>query len=158
MVEPRVAPTAPGPRADDGFIHFSLADPDRTLRGVRLEQELGIPGDELDFVHDVDAGSWTLTLPRPPVWRMEYRLLLVHADGRVETINDPAAVARAPGAFGEKSVLEMPDYTRPAWLGAGRRWEQSIELRVPGRGGPIDVVVLSPEAVTQRLLVAHDGP
>ncbi len=36
--------------------------------------------------------------------------------------------------------------------------EPSIELRVPSSGGPIDVTVLSPEAPTRRLLIAHDGP
>lgn len=158
MVEPRVAPPAPGPRADAGTIQFGLDDPVHNLRGVRLEQDLGLALHETEFAYDGGAGRWTLTLPRPPVWRIEYRLQLLHRDGGVETINDPAADAYAPGAFGEKSVLQLPDYTPPAWLGSGRRWERSIELRVPGRTGPIDVTVLSPEASTQRLLVAHDGP
>src|SRR5215217_1605515 len=65
---------------------------------------------------DRDAGGWTLTLPRPRVWRMEYRLELRHPDGGREEICDPANPLRAPGAFGEKSVLELPDYRRPSWL------------------------------------------
>ena len=158
MVEPRVAATASGPRAEGDAVTFALEDADRRLRGVRLEQDLGIPGDQLDFGYDEAAGRWVLSLPRPPVRRIEYRLQLLHADGGVESVNDPANATRAPGAFGEKSVLELPGYAAPAWTGQGRRWEQSIELRVPSRGGPIDVTVLSPERHTTRLLIAHDGP
>jgi len=158
MVDPRVAPVAPGPRADQETITFTLPDPDRRRRGVRLVQELGLPHDELDFRYDEPAGRWVLTLPRPPVHRMEYRLQLRDAEGHVETINDPAADGMAPGAFGEKSVLEMPGYAPPEWLAAGARWEASTELSITTRGGPVAVTVLSPPVPTRRLLVAHDGP
>jgi enterochelin esterase-like enzyme len=158
MVEPGAASSTPGPQVDEDTIAFVMDDPNRGLHGVRLEQELGIPCEKLDFGYDEPAGRWTLALPRPPVLRMEYRLRLRHADGSIETINDPAAASRAPGAFGEKSVLEMPGYAAPVWLREGRRWEPSIELRVPTSDGPIDVTVLSPEAPARRLLVVHDGP
>jgi len=159
MSEPRVATMAPGPLVGERTVVFGLDDPERRLAGVRLEQDLGIPGDQLEFGYDEAAGRWTLTLPRPPVQRMEYRLELRHRDGGAECINDPSHDRRAPGAFGEKSVLEMPGYAPPAWTRAEQpRWERSIHLRVPTRGGPIDVAVLSPEVPTTRLLVAHDGP
>ncbi len=159
MVEPRVTSPAPGPRVGADTIAFALPDPGRGLAAVRLEQELGLPGEALDFRYDEASGGWTLTLPRPPVHRMEYRLQLLHPDGAVETINDPASPGYAPGAFGDKSVLEMPEYRSPAWLRpGGPRWSVGAELAVQTKGGPIEVTVLSPDAPTRLLLVAHDGP
>jgi enterochelin esterase family protein len=158
MVEPRAVPVAPGPRAGVDVIEFVLADPHRRLRGVRLEQELGLVADALDFGYDEPGGRWVLRLPRPPVQRMEYRLRLRHADGGTETINDPAARGCAPGAFGPKSVLELPGYVAPAWLASGVRWPVRAELYVPTPIGPVEVTVLSPPLPTARLLVAHDGP
>ena len=158
MVDPRVTPVAPGPLAGEDTVEFGWDDPERRLRGVRLEQELGIPGDRLDFAYEEAAGRWVLRLPRPPVRRMEYRLQLRHADGGLETVNDPAAHAVAPGAFGAKSVLEMPGYAEPAWVAAGERWPAGAELAVPTAAGAVDVTVLSPPVATQRLLIAHDGP
>jgi len=166
MVEPWVVPVA-GPRVDGDCVTFELADPQRRLRGVRLEQELGIAGDELDFGYDGGVGRWVLRLPRPPVRRMEYRLRVRRADGGTETVNDPANDNRAPGAFGEKSVLELPGYAAPAWLGsAPEPWVPSGELAVSTGAGRIEVEVLSPPQQTRqpttqqtgRLLVAHDGP
>lgn len=158
MVEPQVAP-APGPRVDGDTVVFTLPDPGRGLAAVRLEQELGLPGDALDFGYDEAVGGWTLTLPRPPVRRMEYRLLLGHPDGRVETINDPASHGYAPGAFGDKSVLEMPEYATPAWVRSDApRWAVGAEVGVQTKGGPIAVTVLSPDVPSRLLLVAHDGP
>jgi enterochelin esterase-like enzyme len=158
MVEPRVVPGASGPRAGVEVIEFVLADPHRRLRGVRLEQELGLAADDLDFGYDEASGRWVLRLPRPPVRRMEYRLQLRHADGGVETINDPAARGCAPGAFGPKSVLELPGYAAPAWLDSGVRWPVRAQLAVPTSTGPVDLTVLSPPWPSTRLLVAHDGP
>jgi enterochelin esterase family protein len=161
MVEPRVVPVT-GPRVDGDAVVFELDDPDRRLGGVRLEQELGIAGDEVEFGYDETVRRWELRLPRPPVRRMEYQLRLSHAVGGTETINDPANDNRAPGAFGEKSVLELPGYTQPGWLGSGTpRWAQSAELSIDTGVGPVDVEVLSPPEhpeQTTRLVVAHDGP
>ena len=39
-------------------------------------------------------------------------------DGGVEEVCDPANPLRAPGAFGDKSVLEFAGYRPPAWLAA----------------------------------------
>jgi len=158
MVEPQVAAAA-GPWVDADTIGFLLPDPERGLTAVRLEQELGLPGEALDFGYDEASGGWILTLPRPPVQRMEYRLRLMHPDGGVETINDPAGHGYAPGAFGDKSVLEMPEYRAPAWLRPNApRWEVGAELAVQTAGGPIEVTVLSPDTPSRLLLIAHDGP
>lgn len=157
MVEPRTAPESPGPRVDGEAMVFVFDDPEHRMSGVRLEVDRVLAGGhDLDFRYG--EGRWTLSLPRPPVRRLEYKLQLRPSDGGEQTVIDPAALAAAPGAFGEKSVLEVPGYAPPAWLDPGHRWDKSIELRVPTRGDPIDVSVLSPEQPARRLLVAHDGP
>jgi enterochelin esterase-like enzyme len=154
------APTGPVATADE--VTFRYPDPDGRLSGVRLAQQVRIPGDQLDFTRT--DGGWTLRLPRPPVWRMEYRLELAYPDGGREEVCDPANPLRAPGAFGDKSVLEFPDYRRPAWLDAPGVPGSGTEIRVPSRYLHAEVYVRlwAPEDAgpTERLplLVAHDGP
>jgi enterochelin esterase-like enzyme len=95
---------------------------------------------------------------------MEYRLELVHRDGGREWINDPANPLRAPGPFGEKSVVEFPGYRPPAWLDEDAPRGDSIPLVIPSRALRADVhgiVWSSPGAQPGRplpLLVVHDGP
>jgi enterochelin esterase-like enzyme len=158
MAEPHVTPVVAGPRAGDDHVAFSLADPSHRLAGVRLVQDLGIPAETLDFRRDEPAGCWTLVLPRPAVHRMEYQLELHHPDGGTETTTDPTNPVLAPGAFGDKSVLEMPGYTPPAWLDRQPAWSASAELTVSTGAGPVEVSVRSPAEPTRRLLIAHDGP
>ncbi len=145
-----------------GGVTFRHADPDHRLAGVRLSQEVRVPGDQLDFARTPQG--WELRLPRPSVWRMEYRLELRHPDGGREEVCDPANPLRAPGAFGEKSVLEFPDYRRPAWLAAPTVPGAETAIRVPSRylRAEIEVRLWAPADAgpTERLplLVAHDGP
>src|SRR5918992_650141 len=106
------------PTCTGGLLTFRFADPDRHLAGVRLYQEVGIPGDLLDFSYDDADRAWHLRVPRPPVWRMEYRLELRHHDGGTETILDPDNPRRVESAYGDKSVLTCPEYAEPEWL----RW------------------------------------
>jgi enterochelin esterase-like enzyme len=154
---PPAAAFPAGPEVTADRVIFRVADPDARLGAVRLSQEVRVPGDRLGFAR-VDGG-WELRLPRPPVARMEYRLEL---DG--EQVCDPANPLRAPGAFGDKSVLEFPGYVRPAWLAASPPAGTSTELRVPSRylGDEVYVRVWSPAGTGARdplpLLVAHDGP
>ena len=157
-------PTEPalrsGPEVD--LLTFRLADRSRDLRAVRLRQDVRIPGDQLDF--EWSRGAWELLVERPEVDRMEYLLELTPGDGSVQTVPHPGNPLRAPGAFGEKSVLELPGYSRPLWL---RDWAPEGSRRtvtVPTRslGEDLDVVVWSPPGVGDTeplpLLVAHDGP
>jgi enterochelin esterase family protein len=151
-----------GPAVTAGEVRFHYADPDHRLTGVRLSQEVRIPGDRLDFART--RAGWTLTLPRPTTWRMEYRIELRHPDGGTEEVCDPANPLRAPGAFGEKSVLEFPDYRRPAWLGAATVPGAETRILVPSRylHAEVEVRLWAPADAgpTERLplLVAHDGP
>lgn len=141
---------------------FRLADPERRLAGVRLVQEVRIPGDLLGFHRDGD--EWELVIDRPPVNRMEYLLELRHADGGTETVLDPGNPRQAAGAFGPKSVLEFPGYTPPEWLGstAGLGTLTDVDVPVKALDAAISVRIWSPDGTRDDerlpLLVVHDGP
>ncbi len=158
-------PTAaalPGPEVGADHLTFRVADPDRRLRGVRLQQDVRLPGELLGFSRKRDV--WELTVPRPDVDRMEYSFELQHADGCSEWVCDPANPHRVGGAFGDKSVLEMPEYTAPDWLRAEPPRGARRELSVPSRGLAEDVPGVlwsspgSDDTQDLPLLVVHDGP
>src|SRR5919112_3173889 len=122
---------------DGDTLVFRFADPERRLRGVRLQQDVRLPGDRLDFVRSQD--DWVLTVPRPDVDRMEYAFELQHAVGGSEWVTDPGNPERVSGAFGDKSVLHMPGYVAPAWTRASPKAGRRRTLSLPSRGLPHDV-------------------
>src|SRR5690349_154055 len=128
-----------GPVVGERTVTFRLDDPEHRLRGVRLYQEVRIPGGLLDFVH-VD-GSWVLEVDRPEVDRMEYLFQVTRADGAEVWSTDPGNPRTVGGAFGDKSVLEMPGYRPPRWLDlpapAGRRRELDIAARALDADVPV---------------------
>ncbi len=139
-----------------------LADPEERYAAVRLRSDL--PG-TLEYRRDGE--DWTLDVGARvggTVSRLEYELELVHADGGSEWICDPENPLRAPGAFGEKSVLLLEGYEPPPWLGEPRAEGGLRELTAPGRGLGRDVAVAlwSPADAEDGdplpLLVANDGP
>lgn len=148
------------PAAVAGPMMFGLADPDHVLTGVRLQQEARIPGRLLEFSRS--NGSWQLTLPRPPVRRMEYLLELRYPDGGVKVVTDPGNPCQAPGAFGAKSVLEFPGYQAPAWLTAAADPGDRAAFDLPAPDGVIGVRTWAqagaPDDEPLPLLVVHDGP
>jgi enterochelin esterase family protein len=98
-------------------VTFRFPDPDARLSGVRLAQQVRILGDRLHFTR---AGrGWQLTLPRPPVWRLEYRLELRHRDGGTEEVCDPGNPLRASGAsatsrcWSSTTTGRLAGWTRP---------------------------------------------
>ena len=106
-----------------------------------------------------------LELELPDVLRLEYKLEVDHADGGTEWILDPGNPKRAPGAFGEKSVLELPGYEPPAWLdaeGVPGRFDEVADPRARARGATSPIRVWSPADVEPgtplRMLLANDGP
>ncbi|MBA3349580.1 MAG: esterase family protein [Actinobacteria bacterium] len=95
---------------------------------------------------------------------MEYKFNLVHRKGGAESVCDPANPLRAPGPFGDKSVLEFPGYRRPEWLDDRRPSPDSVvETSVESAylGGPIRVRLWRPggwdELKPLPTLVVHDG-
>jgi enterochelin esterase-like enzyme len=142
-------------------LRWSLPDPDRALAAVRLQQHAGLDPAAVGFAREGD--EWVLEAPRPPVDRIEYQLELHWADGRVETVPDPGNPLRAPGVFGQPSVLELPEYRAPQWLDAEPGEWTRVDLSARGRRGLRDVPVqlCSPAGTEPEdalpLLVAHDG-
>jgi enterochelin esterase-like enzyme len=103
-------------------------------------------------------GVWRLVFPRPPLDRLEY---LVGVDGA--WVPDPSNPLRAAGPFGDKSVIEWPEYTPPAWLDtiADAGPVQHVELRCRRLVARVQVLLYStpePPGPDAPLVVAHDGP
>ncbi|MGB3444088.1 MAG: alpha/beta hydrolase-fold protein [Actinophytocola sp.] len=148
------------PLVTDDSVVFRLPDADSALNATRLLPAMSLPGADVDF--EFADGLWRLELPRPPAHRMEYRFRLHHRDGHDEEICDPANPRRAPGAFGDKSVVEFPGYAPPKWLAEDRAPGEVTDLAVPAPllGRDVHVRIWSPAAADEPLplLVAHDGP
>jgi enterochelin esterase family protein len=150
-----------GPTVEGRTVTFVLADPNRRLVSVHLFAD-AVAADRRAFSYD--GGAWLLRLSLTDVWRLEYLLELEHPSTRRELILDPRNPLRAPGAFGEKSVVELGDYRRPAWLDAPavESVRQPLEIWCGGIAATIRGEFWQP-AVLQAdlpapLLVVHDGP
>ncbi len=112
----------------------------------------------LEFEYDDADRAWRLNLPPVPVWRLEYRLELRH-EGHTEVICDPANPQRAPGGFGEKSVIELAGYHRPDWLdlpGAPGEW-RDLTVAIAGAQGRRAGTHLGAARSATGILLAHDG-
>ena len=138
---------------------FRVADPEGRFTAVRLSSD--VSGEA--FTRDGD--DWVLALELPDVLRLEYKLEVDHADGGSDWILDPGNPKRTPGAFGEKSVLELPGYVAPAWLEAETRRRAastSVSVRGRGLGARRRDARLEPRRRRARpplrLLLANDGP
>src|SRR5215210_1644318 len=142
-------------------VLFRYPDPDHALAGVRLSQDVRVPGDKLDFRRE--DGTWSLRLDRPDVDRIEYQLVLKHSGGGTEYVCDPDNPLRSPGAFGEKSVVELPGYSRPSWLDSPVAGGTFRDLPVPTRAVGMEVATRlwapdAPDDEPMPMLVVHDGP
>ena len=89
---------------------------------------------------------------------MEY---LLEVDG--ELLPDPASPLRAPGPFGDKSVVEWPEYRPPDWLGsiADEGPTEWIEIRCRRLVARVQACLYAtpdPPPADAPLLVVHDGP
>jgi enterochelin esterase-like enzyme len=153
-----------GPVVSDETIRFSFPDPDRELRAVRLHQDLVRPRNGPDFVLLPGDAGWSLHFPRLDVARMEYKIEIVHAGGDADVMCDPWNPRRVGGAFGDKSVVELPGYAAPAWLehDAPAGDLQPIEVKSRAvRARVQGLLWTSPGASNDDvlpLLIAHDGP
>jgi enterochelin esterase-like enzyme len=133
-----------------------LPDPEHRFDDVVLGQEVSRPRTGPPF--EWRDGSWRLTFARPDVDRLEY---LLGIDGAFAP--DPANPLRARGPFGDKSVVEWPEYEPPHWLDsiADAGPIDEIEVRCRRLVARVRVVVYStpePPGADAPLIVAHDGP
>lgn len=149
----------PAPRLLDESVHFRFPADDASVTGVRLETDRAVPGPR-DFRREADA--WVLRLPRPGVQRLEYRLEVARDTGH-QTILDPENAVTVRAVFGDRSVLELPGYAPPWWLGADAPSGTTHELLLPGeRGEQLPVTMWCPAGTEpdqpMPLLLVHDGP
>jgi enterochelin esterase family protein len=150
------------PVVTDGSVIFTFADANFRLIAVRLRVHAVLPEATQDFTYA--EGIWTLRLKLPSVQRLEYLIELAYPDGRRELIPDPANPHRVSGVFGEKSVIEVPDYRPPAWLDyegvSGTRTPlsvrcDSIAATIRGERWAPDLL---PDEEAAPLVIVHDGP
>ena len=135
-----------------------MPDPEARFAAVRLSSDVS------GAAFERDDGDWVLELELRDVLRLEYQLEVEYAEGGRGWILDPANPKRAPGAFGEKSVLELPGYEPPGWLaeeGVPGRFDEAT-IRGRGLGANVAVRVWSPAdaepGTPLRMLLANDGP
>ena len=146
----------------DETLTFRMPDPEQRLRGVRLQQDVRLPGELLGFERSGD--EWVLTVPSPDVDRIEYAFEIQLDGGGSEWICDPGNPLRVGGAFGDKSVLEMPAYCAPRWLAADPPRGPRTETSLPSRALEHEVPAVLWSSHGSRddeplpLLVVHDGP
>ena len=106
---------------------------------------------------------WRLRFPRPPVDRFEYQLELERRNGSRELVLDPTNPLRAPGPFGEKSVVEFPGYRPPAWLESTAKTGSLERILLPSRRlrarvrAALWVAAGAEPGEPLPLLVVHDG-
>src|SRR5262245_46650880 len=148
--------TAAGPRVLPDAVEFTVPDPEARFESVSLAQDVQRPRLGPPFLRD--AGAWSLRLRRPDADRMEYQLVV---DGGFTV--DHANPLRAPGPWGDKSVVEWPEYRPPAWLAtdADAGPVEEIEIRCRRLVARVRVLLYAtadPPAPDAPLLVAHDGP
>jgi enterochelin esterase-like enzyme len=151
------------PQVDSDSVTFCVADPDTVLSSVKLCQEITRPRPGPNFV--LGSGIWRLRWARPPVNRLEYMIQVVDRSGAVEVSCDPNNPERAPGPFGDKSVVRWPEYQPPRWTGstpAETGTLAHITIPSPVSRSEFDVLVWSSPRVEHGepvpLLVVHDGP
>jgi enterochelin esterase-like enzyme len=152
-------PDSWGPIVSADAVLFRFPDPLRELDGVRLEVDwiLG----EVDPEFSWADGRWSLPLPRPDAWRLEYQLTLRRGT-HYEWTTDPGNPRRVPNPFGEKSEVRFPDYREPGWLLTEPDGPlREIETKAGRLEQPVPIHLWSPPGLSSDtaapLLLAHDG-
>ena len=150
-------PAVPAVSAADGHqLTLRVADPEHALTGVRLVLDLHMPAELLEFRRAQDC--FELAFDPPGVWRLEYLLELRYPGGDSKVVTDPANPRQVGGAFGPKSVLELPGYAPPGWLSApADPGVTTIFESAPG----VTARIWAPQDAADEplpLLVVHDGP
>ena len=153
------APAAGGPEITDDEVVFRLPDAGHDYDGVRLEVDWVLGGVDPEFAWS--AGTWSLRLPRPDAWRLEYQLT-IRRGGDYAWTTDPGNPRRVPNPFGEKSEIRFPDYREPAWLMTPMAGPLRTVQTSAGRlAEQVPVQLWSPAGLSADraapLLLAHDG-
>lgn len=148
------------PLVRDDAVEFELSD--ARLSGVALLHELRRPR-RVEFARS--GRTFTLVFPRPDADRLEYLLELRFRRGEVETVPDPSNPMRAPGPFGDKSVVEFPGYAPPEWArddDAAQGSLRGLDLASLRLHTTLPALLWSAADTDPQeplpLLVVHDGP
>jgi enterochelin esterase family protein len=152
------------PTIDNGLLTFRYRDSEGDVERVWLCQEIARPRVGPEFER-IDDQLWELQWPLPKVGRLEYMIRVRRPGGDEIQTTDPANPLTAPGAFGDKSVIEVPGYEPPAWVGAepaatGDLRDTAVHSRTLKSDVPL-ILWASAGSVPDEalpLLVAHDGP
>jgi enterochelin esterase-like enzyme len=152
--------TQRGPRVSDDAVELELTD--AKLTDVALLHELTRPR-RVEFTRT--RGTFRLRFPRPQADRLEYLLELTRRSGAREIARDPTNPLRAPGPFGDKSVVEFPGYEAPEWVAdedAARGRLRELPLESVGLRTVVPSLLWSAADTDPDeplpLLVVHDGP
>lgn len=156
-----MAPVVPSVIEDS--LVFVLDDPERAFLEVHLDCDDAVAG-RRRFRRT--ATGWMLSLPRPDLNRLEYRLVVTDRRGETQVVCDPGNLERVPTAFGERSVALMPGYERPSWLRASKPERSPGATRMlvfdDPAIGELPVTLWTPDGLAEQepahLLVVHDGP
>ena len=148
-----------GPLVSSSGVLFRFPDPEREFDGVRLEVDwiLGDTDPEFGWAD----GRWSLWLPRPDAWRLEYQLT-VRRGQDYEWMCDPGNQRRVPNPFGDKSEIRFPEYREPNWLLVEAEGPlRSVSTPAGRLDQPVPVHLWSPAGLSADtaapLLVVHDG-
>lgn len=147
------------PRVVDDRLVFEVDDPEHRLRLVQLACD-----DDLVAEHRFrrTGDGWTLSVPRPPVDRLEYRLLVTGDGDDATVILDPDNPNTVATAFGHRSVAHLPGYVEPAWCNAPTVDAVRTHRLVTTPVGDVPVTAWAPLDLDDEhpapLLVVHDGP
>ncbi len=146
-------------------VAFWWPDPDPNVRSVQLRQGLPLPATRTALIRArPPERGWSVRIPLTAlagVDRLEYQYEVDRA-GTVEFALDYTNPERVGGAFGDKSSLELPGYTRPCWLGESGP-EGVFEPFAVGDTpvGVLEAVMWSPtpdRGAELPVLLVHDGP
>src|SRR4051812_48517101 len=102
-----------GPVITPDHVQLWYPDPRRELSGVRLEVDWELGAIDPEFL-PVDGG-WTLNVPRPDAWRLEYQLT-TRVGGEYRWTCDPGNVRRGADPLGGKAGNRVPHYPRTGWV------------------------------------------
>ncbi len=148
------------PSVIEDKLIFTFDDPQRSLTRVSLYCDDAIEGRRR--FRRTSAG-WTLSVPRPELNRVEYRLVVSARGGGTTVVCDPDNSERVDTAFGERSVALMPGYERPRWVQREATCGEVRELvHDDDVIGALPIVLWNPAGLADSepapLLVVHDGP
>jgi enterochelin esterase family protein len=156
-----LTPAAVGPSVELDQVTFRYEDAGE-VTGVSILQEVATPRTG-PALQQLSSGEWEAVFERPPVDRFEYRFEVVRSAEWSEIILDPSNPLTAPGAFGDRSVIEFPEYRSPEWLDSDPPHGDVSEIDVPSALlGEVQPTIVWSAAGTEPetplpLLVALDG-